>query len=183
MMILMQCSSTVAVISLDKDIVNKVYTVASSSDIQVEIDNPLDIIDTCKIIISDFDNLKNVKKYKEKVVVIKPPSNRLKDILQAGYRRFIFDIDNTDEIFVALCEEVDEVAIRGMVDCGPCKINFTTRDVSYNGKSIYLTRTDINYMRSRFVEKTDYWKSNSGRTTLYRMRRRIGSNFLLTERE
>ena len=171
------CSSTVVILSRDQIASKKIYTVATRHDIRARIVEASSDARSSRLVVADFSYLKEVKDIKDRVVVIKPPIEHLKDMLDAGYTRFLFDPDNEAEVLVALCEEHDGQAVRGFVECGPCLINFKTREVEYNGEYVYMTKGDLKYMKERFIDKKDC-SSTSHRTALFRMRNRLGKEFL-----
>lgn len=174
----MKLCSEVLVLTESLDTYKKIFAIASNEDVSTVHSayfEKVESIEDFNIIIAEFPFLRYLTDRRDKVVVLQPGKSFSK-LIEAGYERFLFGLDNEDEIKLAMMSN-KEVLQKVKVTHKNLVLDFTNNVFTMNGKEIYLTNKDIEYMYIRFVDK-DIKRVRNMRVQLYRIRQRLGRNFL-----
>ena len=166
--------SSVLLLTKDQIVQRKIFSVASSASIQLTIKAEYDKEVQSDVVICDLTFAKKVKADKENIVILKPKESAMLKLIEDGYCRFLFDIDNKAEVLSCLMYSGKEVDV---FEAGDYVIDFTEKRMYRGSDELYISKGEFRYLIRRFVDRAGYQDSTS-RVHLFRLRKRFGKDFL-----
>ena len=166
--------SSVLLLTKDQIVQRKIFSVASSSSIQLSIKEDFDKELQADVIICDSSFAKKIKAEKDNVIILKPKESSMLKLIEDGYCRFLFDVDNKAEVLSCLMYSGKEVDV---FEAGDYVIDFTEKRMYRGSDELYISKGEFRYLIRRFVDRDGYQDSTS-RVHLHRLRKRFGKDFL-----
>jgi hypothetical protein len=124
------------------------------------------------------EELQTLKPYLNKCVVIYPGTS-IRALLEQGFERFVFTA-KVEELYYSLLIDADTPSDGGVpvrrvrnVD-----VDFIKGKFSYNGKIIYLSKGEKEFLLRVAKEGSIHFPGSNWRMRLYRLRKKFGKEFL-----
>lgn len=171
---------SVMYIGTDQLMHKRILAVCAEENIEMKqssaLDPVLNVLNTCTVIFADVVNSRNLFSFRESVVIIRP-DERIKGLIGMGYKRFLFDSTNKQEILYCLYarQYVPTPSTRKII-VGDFEGDFEEHIFKFKNNEIYLSKGEVNYLESRFVLAKN--TGTTGRVHLHNLRKRFGKEFL-----
>ena len=166
--------SNVLLLTKDQLVQRKVFSVSSSASIRLSISDSFDKNQEYDVVICDPSYRKQIKLDKENVVLLRPKEVKILQMLEDGYSRFLFDVDNKAEVLTSLHVSGKNNEV---YEAGEYVIDFTEKRMYRGSDELYISKGEFRYLTRRFVDRDGYQDSTS-RVHLFRLRKRFGKDFL-----
>jgi hypothetical protein len=170
-------SSSVLIISKDEALRKRVYSIASSADVGVRLQEEYDpsfAYTGVDVVFAHVVDIHRFKDRKDSLIVILPGAKLVK-ILEAGYSKFLFNTENDTEILSAFYLPAKEDGTT--LSVGDFRMNFTRNEYFIGDTQVYVSPGEVRYLKKRFLDKVDV-SSSTCRVALHRLRKRHGKDFL-----